>query len=105
MKLLNRLLWKTLQLVVLTLLFVQLMTTVAWARETESSQPAQPNNVEQTVSQPQTDEAKSPAEFRPETEKKPLATPSTRRPPASDPYDYDAIDRFNADLFGEGVGN
>lgn len=104
MKILKSLLVKTFQFVLLTLLFVLPASNIALAQEIQSPQPPPENAIEETVPLEKTDRSPVPSEATPTKEQKPLATPSTRRPP-SRPYDYNAIDRFTTELYGEGEGN
>ncbi|MBD2578137.1 hypothetical protein [Oscillatoria sp. FACHB-1406] len=104
MNILKLLALKTLQFVLLTLLFVLPASGIALAEETASPQAPPDKTVEEVVPLKPTNELPTRPEIAPKEENKPLATPSTRRPTAR-PYDYNAIDRFTTELYGEGEGN
>ncbi|MDY7012919.1 MAG: hypothetical protein SVX43_04830 [Cyanobacteriota bacterium] len=107
MKTLKSLLGKSLQLLALTILWLAIATNYAFAQE---NSPPQTPAVE--VPSPLADES-------PKTQPNPRSQPNaplekevkevqtSLSPPRKDPelYDYEALEKFNADLFGEGIGN
>lgn len=107
MNALKSLLWKSLQILVVALFWLAIATHPAVAQNNPSPpNPAADASPQSPDESPKVQpKAPNPQLQPPASPEKEVRTPLT--PPRKGPslYDYEALDKFNADLFGEGVGN
>ena len=102
---------KALQLIVITLLLVQMAVGVAWAQETQSPQKASPQSTEIKNQQEETlparnqqisDETQTRQSSQQEPEKV-SPTPRSNSDRIADPYSkyYEGMKKFNEELYGK----